>query len=143
MAFYTMRHTEDRGIYGQLHYYASEDGRLTVVVSEVRFVSDRKMTSALRVETTYEDSRGGGWAWFNPTELWSTTRDKGGYDRYETITNDARMFSPTPENERALVAECAAMYRDGVKTYEANGWAPCKVMPECLEYWMRYRRGEA
>ena len=68
--------------------------------------------------------------------------DEGGYDRYETITNDARVFSPTPENERALVAECAAMYRDGVKTYEADGWTPCDVTPECLEYWMRYRRGE-
>lgn len=142
MAFYTMRHTDDRGVYGQLHYYTSEDGRLTVVVSEHRFVSNRKMTSVLRVDTTYEDSRGGAWAWFNPAGLWSTTRDKGGHDRHRVIANDARVFPPTPENEFALVAECAAMYRDGVKTYEADGWTPCEVTPECLEYWMRFRRGE-
>ena len=127
MAFYTMRHVEDRGIYGQRHCYRSEDGRLFVEVTRSTRVP------ALVLDVTYHDARGGGWRWFDPTVTWEARRDESGYSYMRMFVSErADLRRATPENERALVAEAAAMYRDGVRHYKASGWTPCEVTPDCL-----------
>ena len=132
--FYTMHKLEDLGT---TRHYESEDGRLLVVLQTMGHDEgnrhdvvnvllrkgrvDRFMPTTLFVETYYTDDDGNQWGRFNPFIAgWQI--------------NLSRLCEATPENERALVAECAAMYRDGVKTYEADGWTPCEVTPECIDF---------
>lgn len=138
MAFYTMRYMQDRA--GGKRIYQSNDGRLIVCVSARRYGRRHEKGPALLIETCYEDERGGGWNWFSPLRLWHGDTFEDNTERiYEVDDFEASHHV----YERALVAESGAMYRDGIKRYEASGWTPCEVTPECLEYWMRYRRGEA
>lgn len=50
------------------------------------------------------------------------------------LPNFARLFPDTAENERALVAEAAAMYRDGVAWYDAQGVASSARDMCCLDF---------
>lgn len=136
MSNYTMHHTQD---YGRRHMYKSEDGRLTVEVIATehderdahclpriwqrRGFIDRFMPTTLYTEAYFTDEDGNQWGMFNPCELKLPGR--------RTI-NFSRIYEATPENERALVAEAAAMYRDGVRCYESGSWTPCEITPECL-----------
>ena len=136
MSYYTMHLTEDQG---RRHTYQSEDGRVIVDVAAVehdegrrtdaanvwrrRGHVDRFMPTTLHVSTYHYDEGGSCFGHFNPYVLSVP-------GRYEI--NFARLYEDTPENVRALVAEAAAMYRDGVKAYEASDWIPCEVTPECL-----------
>lgn len=132
--FYTMHELED---FGTTRHYESEDGRLLVVLQTMEHDEgnrhdvanvwlrkgrvDRFMPTTLFVETYYTDDDGNQWGRFNPFIAgWQI--------------NFSRLCEATPENERALVAECAAMYRDGVRSYEAEGYTPCEVTPECLAF---------
>lgn len=132
--FYTMHELEDLGA---TRRYESEDGRLMVVIettwhdegdrSDIANFWMRKgyiyrfMPAMLFVETYYTDDDGRQWGMFNPFIAgWQI--------------NPSRLCEATPENECALVAECAAMYRDGVRAYKAEGWTPCEVTPECLAF---------
>ena len=132
--FYTMHELEG---FGTTSNYESEDGRLLVVIKAMEHDEgdrhdvaniwlrkgrvDRFMPTSLFVTTYYTEDDGSQTGRFNP------------FISLNQI-NFSRLYEATPENERALVAECAAMYRDGVRRYEAEGWIPCEVTPECLAF---------
>lgn len=138
MSNYTMHRAQD---YGRRHTYESEDGRLFVEISVCEHDRSRKtdaanvwkrcgfvdrfMPTTLHVEAQFTDDEGRAWGRFNPYALSVP-------GRFEI--NFARLYEATPENERALVAEAAAMYRDGVRAYRADGWTPCEITPDCVAF---------
>lgn len=132
--FYTMHELED---FGTTRNYESEDGRLLVVLETTEHdEGDRHDIANIWLRKGYVDR-------FMPTSLFVTTYytedDSSQMERFNPFIilnqiNLSRLYEATPENERALVAECAAMYRDGVSHYKAEGSTTCEVTPECLAF---------
>ena len=129
---YAMRRDEP-GSQGARRRYVSEDGRLVVEVSTLRHDRQSRhdlmrlwvrrglvpgfIGETLHVDAYFTADDGSCVGRYNPCEL------EGGLGR---VVNFARVLEATPANELRLVAECAAMRRDGVAAYR-RGDAPCEL----------------
>lgn len=138
MSYYTMREVE--GHNGSR--FVSEDGRLTVLLSVTEHDrGDRHdlmniwireglyegefLDSTLNVSVEYVDDEGVALGIYNPTVCVTGSRPG-------RALNFSRLLEDTPENRRTIVAECAAMYRDGIRYYRGQERTSCTVTTDCL-----------
>lgn len=136
MSNYTMHEVE--GHSGMR--YESEDGRVVAVLSacdhdrtnkrdlmsiwkKKGLTGGRFIDRTLHLWVEYVDDDGNARGVFNPYELSASGRG---------VINFDRLFEDTPENRRRLVAESAAMRRDGVRHYDAAGWTSCAISADCI-----------
>ncbi len=135
MSYYSMREVE--GYAGTR--WESEDGKLTVLLSITKH--DKKdrhdlmnawmrnglfkgefLETTINVWTEYVDDEGNSYGRFNPTVLVNRGR----------LINFDRICEDTPANRANLVAECAAMYRDGRANYGYSSCQASEITPDCL-----------
>lgn len=129
MSFYTMHKCGDSSkeyVGRPIETYRSEDGCLTVQI-EARLAQNGLPYPV--AWTTYETEEDGLSSCFNATELHLPS------DRSKRISTAPD--EDTPENRERIVAECAAMYRDGIKYYRSDlvhnhGPVHCKITADCF-----------
>lgn len=136
MSNYTMHEVE--GYNGTR--YESEDGRMVAILSvcdhdrtdrhdlmniwrKKGLTGGRFIDRTIHLDVYYTDDDGNTLGIFNPYHLSVPGR---------CVINFDRLFEDTPYNRLRLVAEAAAMRRDGVRSYDAAGWTSCAISPDCI-----------